>query len=221
VTYLAAAGDDSGVSWPATSPNVIAVGGTVIARNQQSGHFLGEMPWYNQDGIAYYGSGQLGTGGGSSLYEARPTYQNAIASIVGTVRGIPDVAANAAVASGVWVYNSTFCGGWCTVAGTSEATPIVAGILNHYGFFPVSSFAGLTTIYTKAHSGTAIAPGLTLTPKITGVCGLPGSSAYPSSTGPGFDPQNIKATTGLNWTFCSGWGTPADAGTPDVLLAAP
>jgi kumamolisin len=221
VTYLAAAGDDSGVIWPATSPNVVAVGGTVIARNQQTGTFLGEMPWYNQDGIAYYGSGQLGTGGGSSAYEPVPSYQSGIASIVGKFRGVPDVAANAAVASGVWVYSTTYCRGWCIVGGTSEATPVFAGILNNYSVFPSSSFNALTAIYTAAASGSPIAPGLTLTGINTGVCGLPGSSAYPSSTGPGFDPQNIQATTGLTWSFCSGWGTPTDAGNPAVLKAAP
>jgi kumamolisin len=214
VTYLAGAGDYSGVSWPSTSPYVIAVGGTVIARDQQNGNFLGEMPWYNQDFYADFNEA-LGTGGGISAYEARPSYQNNILSLVGAARGVPDVAANAAVASGVWVYSTIGCGGWCIVGGTSVATPVFAGILNHYSFFPSSSLNALTMIYTLAASGSPIVPGLTLTPKNTGVCGLPGSPGYPFSIGPGFDPQHSKATTGLTWTFCSGWGTPADAGNPD------
>jgi kumamolisin len=219
VTYLAAAGDYSGVSWPSTSPYVIAVGGTVIARDQQNGNFTGEMPWYNQDFYADFNEA-LGTGGGFSAYEARPSYQNNIVSAVGAARGVPDVAANAAVASGVWVYSTIGCGGWCIVGGTSEATPVFAGILNHYSFFPSSSLNALTMIYTLAASGSPIVPGLTLTPKNTGVCGRPGSPGYPFSIGPGFDPQHSKAIYGFTWTFCSGWGTPADAGNPDVLQAA-
>jgi hypothetical protein len=37
-----------------------------------------------------------------------------------------------------------WCGGWCIVGGTSEATPVFAGVLNNFGVFPSSSFAALT-----------------------------------------------------------------------------
>jgi kumamolisin len=40
VVYLAATGDNPGAEWPATSPNVVAAGGTTISRNSSTGQFL-------------------------------------------------------------------------------------------------------------------------------------------------------------------------------------
>jgi kumamolisin len=133
VVYFAAAGDSPGVWWPATSLNVVAVGGTSISRNPTTGAFQQEMAWQS-------------TGGGPSRYEPRPGYQNGIAAIVQTRRGTPDVAAVADPSTGVWVYYAPY---WWIFGGTSVATPVWAGIVNSAGSFSASSPTELTTVYTN------------------------------------------------------------------------
>jgi kumamolisin len=212
VTYLASAGDSPGPSYPASSPNVIGVGGTTFSRDL-NGNFLSQAVW-NDD---YFG---IGTGGGPSLYEPRPAYQNFMSSIVGNARGTPDVAAIADPITGVWTYNLSSLGGWQVVAGTSLAVQVVAGILNWAKFFYGSSPAALSNIYGLWQAGT-------LTKYVTsindGVCGPSGSvyaaaglsTPYPSGNNPPFDPQNTLTTTGIPWNFCAGWGTPKTTGIPN------
>jgi kumamolisin len=141
VVYFAAAGDSPGVIWPSTSPNVVSAGGTSFSRNPTTGSFQEEVTW--QSG-----------GGGPSVYEARPSYQNGIASIQ-THRGTPDVAANADPFSGVWVYDSPY---WYMVGGTSVAAPVWAGIVNSANHSPYSAGQELSTLYAD-HGTTAITMG--------------------------------------------------------------
>jgi kumamolisin len=130
VVYFAAAGDSPGVTWPSASPNVVSVGGTSISRNPTTGVYQTEVTWQS-------------AGGGPSVYETRPTYQNGISGIVQGQRGIPDVAADANPSSGVWVYDSPY---WYIVGGTSLATPVWAGIVNAAGHFYPSSLE-FTVLY--------------------------------------------------------------------------
>lgn len=150
VVFLAAAGDGAGPIYPATSPNVISVGGTSIARNLGTGNFVQEVVW--QD-----------TGSGPSAVETKPTYQS---MLTGTKRWTPDVAAVSDPETGVWVYNSFpydgyyYDSNWWIVGGTSAATPIWAGIINaastKNGAFAASSTAELTKLYADM-TGTAYA----------------------------------------------------------------
>jgi len=134
VVFFASAGDDGlGVAYPSISPNVISAGGTLVQRDS-SGNFTGESCWN-------------GSGGGISQYEPLPNYQFLITGRVGTHRGTPDWAADASPASGVDIYNSTECRGWCTVGGTSVSSPLLAGITNSAGNFHPSSSSDLTTTY--------------------------------------------------------------------------
>src|SRR5215510_1896084 len=86
-------GDSPGVVWPSASLNVISVSGTSISRNSTTGSFQQELAW--QSG-----------GGGPSIYQSRPAYQNGISGTVQSHRGTPDIAANADPSTGVWVYVS-------------------------------------------------------------------------------------------------------------------
>lgn len=150
VVFLAAAGDSPGVIYPAASPNVISVGGTSIARSPYNGNLNTEIAWSD-------------AGGGPSSYEVLPAYQGALATLVGTHRATPDVAAVANPYTGVWVYN-TFpqdgyysSSGWWIVGGTSVATPVWAGIINAADTtngFAASSAAELTTLYGDLASTT-------------------------------------------------------------------
>ncbi len=139
VIYLAAVGDSAGVSYPASSPYVVGVGGTTVSRNATSGNFELESAWYS-------------TGGGPSAYESIPSYQSSISGIVGSQRGTPDVAAVADGRTPVWFYdsfpiNGTY-GTWWLGSGTSVATPLWAGILNLAGTKNASSSAELTEMYS-------------------------------------------------------------------------
>lgn len=132
VVYFAASGD-SGIgvsSYPAASPNVVAVGGTYFNRDQ-TGKFTTEQ---------YYSGGG---GGDLSPYEPRPSYQSGIAGIVGTHRGYPDVASDFCCTA---IYVN---GGWSSVGGTSWSSPTFAGIVNAAGSRQQSSSAQLTTMYKE------------------------------------------------------------------------
>ena len=140
VVYFAASGDSGlGVSiYPGSSPNVVSVGGTYFNRDK-NGKFTSEI---------YY----TGGGGGSiSPYEKRPSYQDGVASIVGTHRGYPDVASNFCCAA-IYVQ-----GGWYSVGGTSWSSPTFAGIVNAAGNKQQSSFDELTWLYSELANSTEYA----------------------------------------------------------------
>ena len=146
VVFFASTGDSPGTEWPGVSPNVVAAGGTTISRNPATLAFIAERPWTE-------------TGGGQSVFEKIPTYQTAIASIVGSSRGVPDLSFDANPETGAWVFDSTpvggstsgCCGvrGWWIVGGTSLSSPALAGIVNSAGHFATSSDNELTTIYSN------------------------------------------------------------------------
>jgi subtilase family serine protease len=77
------------------------------------------------------GPSPLAGGGGKSIFFSRPAYQNAVRDVVGGSRGVPDISMSAACNGAVDVYQS-FAGeaaGWYPTCGTSEATPLFAGIV--------------------------------------------------------------------------------------------
>jgi kumamolisin len=139
VVYLAATGDTPGASYPSTSPNVIAVGGTTTARGVQSSNLIQEIAWSD-------------AGGGLSYFELMPSYQSGIASIAQGSRATPDISADANPITAVWVYDNFpyegTQGNWWVVGGTSVSTPTVAGILNAAGKFAASTQAELTEMYS-------------------------------------------------------------------------
>jgi len=138
VVYVASSGDGPGAIWPSTSPNVVSAGGTTISRDPNTGTFLLENTW--QDG-----------GGGPSLVEPRPNFQNGIAGIVGDARGTPDLSFDANPATGVWVLDTNLYqgspGGWFIVGGTSVSAPSLSGIINAAGSFAASSQAENGILY--------------------------------------------------------------------------
>ncbi len=107
VTFLAAAGDNGAYpanqttlppitpQYPASSPNVVAVGGTTLAVNGSSPNYTygGEIAWGNgANSWKTVANGGGGGGGGISTYENQPSYQNgaASASITTTDRAYPE-----------------------------------------------------------------------------------------------------------------------------------
>jgi subtilase family serine protease len=172
VVYFASSGDSGGaVCYPSASPYVVSAGGTTILRNAK-GLFTKEVAWSD-------------AGGGPSLYEARPSYQDIIEKIVGTQRGTPDISAEASNVSYVEIYSQYGCGGWCGVGGTSVASPTLAGIVNAAGEFNATTSAELTEAYGEY--------GVTKEYKADFIDITSGSNGYACVAG---------------WDYCTGIGAP-------------
>lgn len=118
ITFFASSGDNgSGASWPAASPEVVAVGGTKL-NFTKTGNVSSETAW-------------TGSGGGVSVYEPEPQRQvNYSITKAQNHRAIPDVSYNAAPESGFSIYKTTGKSkkGWYVVGGTSAGAPQWAAI---------------------------------------------------------------------------------------------
>lgn len=148
VVYVASAGDSGGaIEWPAASSYVMGVGGTSLTVNGTSGPYAygAETAWSS-------------SGGGLSQYEVRPAYQNNWQSVVGTQRGIPDIAWDADPNTGVAVYDSTrYQGqlGWYEVGGTSVGSPswsALVALVDQGRATPLSSAGSTGNILSDLYS---------------------------------------------------------------------
>ncbi len=124
--------------WPASDPLVTAVGGTRLDLDATGNRNAADAVWNdtysstaNQLVNGDNGPDPLAGGGGRSVIFGRPSYQHAVSSVVGNHRGVPDISMSAACTGAVNTYQS-FGGqaaGWYALCGTSEATPLFAGIV--------------------------------------------------------------------------------------------
>ena len=144
ITVCASTGDDGSsdaesdglahVAFPASSPYVLAVGGTSL--NRQTGT---EVVWHEGNGVRPpIGTGGA-TGGGVSEMNPRPTWQSSIK--INSVnphapegRIIPDVSADAALNTGYRMFGpnpqaANPPSAWQTVGGTSASTPLWASLI--------------------------------------------------------------------------------------------
>jgi len=153
VTVLAASGDSGAAdvkfnqttyylhpvtSWPDSDPLVTGVGGTRLHEPATAGASWTSTVWndtYNVPTNKYIfgndGPNPLAGGGGKSVIFARPRYQNGVSGVVGDQRGVPDISMSGACNGAVDMYQS-FRGqpaGWYPTCGTSEATPLFAGVV--------------------------------------------------------------------------------------------
>ena len=150
VTVLAASGDGGATdyqsnqedyyarrvtSWPDSDPLVTAVGGTQL-RARGTGYT--SVAWNDTYDRAWttYATGSTdpdpaASGGGTSEFFGRPSYQDGVKAVTGARRGVPDIAMSAACDGSVYVYGSYLPGqvGWSLTCGTSEATPEFAAIV--------------------------------------------------------------------------------------------
>jgi MYXO-CTERM domain-containing protein len=140
ILTLAASGDDGYLmedvdadapGFPASSPYVLAVGGTTL---QKTGSVYSESVW--DDDAFHAGAGS--TSSGCSLEFPMPSYQSASGFDFGPckLRASVDVSAAAEFygdgGAGIAAY-VTDAGGWGTYVGTSAASPMVAAILVRLG----------------------------------------------------------------------------------------
>jgi subtilase family serine protease len=153
VTVLAASGDSGAAdlrsnqvtyylhpvtSWPDSDPLVTGVGGTQLHLNAAGVAVRPATVWNdtynaatNEFTLGNSGPNPLAGGGGKSVVFGRPGYQNAVRKIVGDSRGVPDISMSGACNGAVDMYQS-FSGqpaGWYPICGTSESTPLFAGIV--------------------------------------------------------------------------------------------
>jgi hypothetical protein len=147
IVITAAAGDDGYLNWdsessaekgyvnfPASSPHVVAVGGTRLSLGAGSA-WAGETVW----------NGDHASGGGCSVeFTAQPWQQSVLDwSAVGcaTKRAVADVAADADPYTGFAVHDTSpeceyqyeeakvrHVAYWCTIGGTSLASPLIASV---------------------------------------------------------------------------------------------
>ncbi len=177
VVFLASAGDSGcEVNYPSVSPNVVSAGGTYVQRDS-NGNFTGQACWN-------------GSGGGISQYEPLPQYQLVLGIKNGPHRGIPDWSLDADPSSGVDIYSSTYCGGWCIVGGTSVSSPTLAGIVNQSGKFKASNLLELGMTYGYYWNPTTWLNNFYNVP--TGSNGCPNTPSF-------------------GWDQCTGLGTPKQA----------
>ncbi|MBS1600722.1 MAG: S8/S53 family peptidase [Bacteroidetes bacterium] len=170
VTITVAAGDNGSsdgqtdgkahVDFPASSPYVLACGGTKLEKAK-------ETVWNDGNGWA--------TGGGISDIFAVPDYQKKI-SLPASVnskqhkgRGMPDIAANADSATG---YNVLVDAQWSVIGGTSAVAPLMAGLIalsnqklkRPVGFINPKLYAAKSNVFkdiTQGNNTTAKAGGYT------------------------------------------------------------
>jgi kumamolisin len=196
ITVCVSTGDDGSeaqikdgrahVNFPASSPYVLAVGGTTLhVRKDAAGSTrITEVVWNDGPGS--------GTGGGVSAVTPTPDWQ--LGKVVTSInpgnfagRAIPDVAANADPATGYL----TMSGGKLTiVGGTSASAPLWGSLivrLNSILRSRIGNFNAL--LYSK------IGPANTLRDITTGNNDTDGLLNGQYAAGPG-------------WDACSGWGSP-------------
>jgi hypothetical protein len=160
VVITASAGDSGYLNWdsdegsyanfPASSPHVIAVGGTRLEVTS-NGTWSSETVWNG------YGAG----GGGCSTAFTAPAWQQSLSdwSAVGcgTHRSVADVSADADPYSGFAVYDTEgLCEPsagvhWCPIGGTSLSAPLIAGVFGLAGGAHGVTYPG-RTLYEGAIS---------------------------------------------------------------------
>jgi pseudomonalisin len=117
------------VNFPASSPNVVAVGGTQLTLTNNAGQpkFGSEVAWTGNGcgGSTWPGSNNGGGGGGCADTEPAGFWQAIVTTLpCGNKRALPDVAMNSATGAAIY-----YLGKWQGIGGTSIAAPEFAGFL--------------------------------------------------------------------------------------------
>lgn len=199
VVQTVSAGDSGyGVSWPASSRYVTAVGGTTLTQDSSTARGWSETVWEN-------GGGQ-GTGSGCSIFEPKPFWQHDAGC---SMRTVADVSADADPNTGVAIYDAG-SGGWGVVGGTSVSSPLIAATYA-LGGTPVAGTYPASYPYADPSALNDVTTGS------NGTC----SPLYLCTAGPGYDgptglgtPDGVAAFTGPAHGDLAGQVTAASTGKP-------
>jgi subtilase family serine protease len=134
-------------SWPATDPLVTAVGATQVKQDATTGAFS-QVAWNDtfDEPLQKFWFGNAGpnpvaSAGGVSEFFKLPAYQAGVAGTVASAigkpgatdlpRAVPDISMSGACDGAITLYLSYpgITPGWHLVCGTSEATPLFAGVV--------------------------------------------------------------------------------------------
>ena len=189
ITVLSASGDWGGhgcdyngdnstvtVDYPASDPNVTGVGGTTLTTGS-GGSYAAEKVWNGGS------TGNTRSGGGYSSIYATPSWQSAVNST--KFRSVPDVSDAADPNAGGLAINLN--GGWESVGGTSEASPLWAGYLADVDAKAGKSLGNINpSIYAIGASSTSYA-----------------SDFHDVTQG-----NNDTYNAGTGYDLATGWGSP-------------
>lgn len=205
VVVTASTGDAGNVaSWPSTDPNVVAVGGTTLVRDQSVARGWTETAW---------SSG----GSGCSRYEPKPVYQQDIATGCAN-RAEADLSADADPNTGLAVYDTDGEDGWLQVGGTSLSSPLTAAMYALAGTpmpgsYPVTYPYGASAQLNDVTGGS------------DGACGNVLCTAGPGWDGPtGLGtPDGVAALTAPPYGMVAGRVSDAQTGAPigDATVSTP
>lgn len=162
VTVTAAAGDDGStdratdgrphVDFPASSPHILACGGTRLDADGSTGTVSLETVWNN-------GVGKGATGGGVSVHFDRPSWQAAVGvpEVAGRAgRGVPDVAGVADPQTG---YQVRIDGRDAVIGGTSAVSPLWAALVARLAEAAGHSFGLIQPLLYGTTASGKVAPG--------------------------------------------------------------
>src|SRR5450756_1764955 len=198
VAITAPAGDGGyGVSYPAASPYVTAVGGTTLTAD------IGVIRGWNE-------STWTGTGSGCSTVEPKPAWQSDTGC---TGRTDNDAAAVADPSTPVAYYDTPTAGGWGTGSGTALSAAIIAAAYALAGF-PAPGSNPASYLYTHPAALHAITSGPDGTCAVAYLCPPGTRHNGPAGMGTpyadtafhtvGARPSAISAKNGTTWVFVLG-----------------
>lgn len=190
--------DTPQVGWPASDPLVTAVGGTNLCTDVATGETVDSAHGPADcmgDNAGQRETGWNGSGGGFSNVFARPSYQDALpagsATIPAAQRGVPDISMNASCRTYVIVLDTApGYGGYYGVCGTSEASPMFAGMVAIADQVASHDLGQINPTLYKMTT-----PGFDVTK---------GNNTQDGSGVPGY-------AAGTGWDAVTGLGTPSDA----------
>jgi subtilase family serine protease len=197
MTFLASSGDgggsgfsagpEGGAEYPSSSPFVTALGGTstYVSTTASGALTFNQTAWSNTGFVPYFVN-EGGSGGGVSVLEPTPWYQSSLkvpASFPGG-RMAPDLSLDASGTPGMLI---TYHGAPYSVGGTSEASPL---------------FAGLVTLLMGAEKGSL---GL-LNPAVYELAGNP--ATYQRAFTPITFGYTIPWVSTSGYNLATGWGAP-------------
>ncbi len=229
----AAAGDDGYLNWleeprtaaanyPASSPHVVAVGGTRLLLTKAGG-WERESVWNDGGESGGIKDGHGAGGGACSTQFTAPPWQQSVAdwSSVGCVkkRAIADVSADADPYTGIAVYDSQGLGygeEWGAIGGTSLASPLIAATYALAGGADGVSYPARTLYENAAKSPTSLHD---VTEGSNGECLLPFDEPTRSTRCTSTAEAKTSCSSELICRAAAGYDGPTGVGTPDGISA--
>jgi len=215
--------------YPASLPDVVAVGGTRL-KLSEAGTWEDETVWNDggKEGTSYDGDGAAG-GGCSKQFDAElwQTEVSDWSSVgCGKHRAVADVSADADPYTGIAVYDSssTKCedeegAHWCTIGGTSLASPLIASVFALAGGSGGVNFPSHTLYRNETLQPSSLHD---VTEGSNGECDKPFEEPIGELGTSGCDSSEEGAASCSSHLSClagPGYDGPSGVGTPDGLEA--